>query len=198
MSGTKRAAPTRPGFLTRLRACRRGSGTIEFAFAAPILLLGVMGVIEFGMVLFMNALIEGGVREASRFGITGYAPVGLSREEMIVQEITNSTLGLVKPEDITITTIVYGDFTQIGMEEPFVDSAPVNGTYDLGEEYVDVNGNGQWDADMGTAGVGGPGDVVVYEVAVDWPLMTTYLAPLIGTDGKMPLTASIAVRNEPY
>jgi hypothetical protein len=51
---------------------------------------------------------------------------------------------------------------------------------------------------MGAAGLGGPGDVVLYPVSFDWSLLTPLMAPLAGADGKLRLSASIAVRNEPY
>lgn len=188
----------RRGRLGRLWACREGASMLEFAFAAPVLVLAVTAVVELGMILFVTALLEGGVRDASRFGITGYAPAGVNREDRIVERITENALGLVDASDIDISTMVYGDFSQIGQPEPFVDSDPANGTYDTGEEYVDVNGNGQWDADMGVAGAGGPGSVVVYTASLDWPLVTPLMGALIGTDGKIGLSASIAVRNEPY
>ena len=94
--------------------------------------------------------------------------------------------------------MVYDSFDDIGEPEPFTDQEPMNGAYDAGEPFSDTNGNGTWDADMGTAGVGGPGDVVVYTVSYDWPLLTGMLFSWMGTDGKVPLRASIAVRNEPY
>ncbi len=73
----------------------------------------------------------------------------------------------------------------------------VNGQIDPGE-YVDINGNNQWDADMGAAGAGGPGAVVVYKVKYDWPLLTGLLTPLLGQNGYVTLSVSTAVRNEPF
>jgi hypothetical protein len=40
--------------------------------------------------------------------------------------------------------------------------------------------------------------VVAYDIVIDWPLLTTLLAPFIGQNGLLKLGASIAVRNEPY
>lgn len=197
MSGAHRSPPRYRRRVRRLAACRRGSSVLEFAFAAPLLVLTMMAVIELGIILFMTSVLEGGVRDASRFGITGYAPAGTSREEQIIDRIAENTFGLVDPADIEISTLVYGDFAQIGEPEPYSDDNG-NGSYDAGEPYNDINGNGQWDADMGAAGVGGPGDVVVYQVAIDWPLLTPLLDTFIGEDGRMPLSASVAVRNEPY
>ncbi len=51
---------------------------------------------------------------------------------------------------------------------------------------------------MGEAGLGGPGELVLYTVAVDWSMLTPVVAPLVGEDGKIRVEASVAVRNEPY
>ena len=47
-----------------------GGALIEFAFALPLLVVCVAAVIEFGMIVFVDSLLEGSVRQASRFGIT--------------------------------------------------------------------------------------------------------------------------------
>ena len=89
-------------------------------------------------------------------------------------------------------------FGDIGQPEPYTDTN-TNGSYDLGEPFTDINGNGQWDADMGAAGLGGPGEIVLYKLEYDLPTMTSLLSNVIGgSDGKITLKASVAVRNEPY
>ena len=181
--------------LTDLWRERRGAALIEFAFALPLLVMCVAAVIEFGMIVFVDSLLEGSVRQASRFGITGYAPAGISRVDQIRQTILSGTAGLVQPADLTITTLVYSNFANIGQPEPFVD-ANGNGVYDTGESFSDVNGNGKWDSDMGAAGAGGPGDVVVYTASVKWHLMTHLLDSVIGNP--ITLAASTTVRNEPW
>lgn len=65
-----------------------------------------------------------------------------------------------------------------------------------GEPYTDVTGNGTWDDDMGAAGLGGPGEIVVYRMTYDWPIMIPMFEPFFG-DHVM-LQANIAVRNEPF
>jgi len=176
---------------------REGAALIEFALAAPLLFMAVGGVIELGMIMFVDSLLEGAVRQASRLGITGYSPTGVNRSDYIVQTIVDDSVGLIQPQDITITTQVYSNFSSIGQAEPFVD-ANGNGSYDAGETYTDVNGNGHWDADMGTAGLGGPGDVVVYTATVRWGLITHLLDSVIGQNGAITLSASTTVRNEPW
>jgi Flp pilus assembly protein TadG len=186
------------GFLSRLWRRNDGVAAVEFAFVAPILFVTIVGIMEVAMVLIVSSLIEGGLRDAARFGITGFVPQGMTREQQITTIIGDATVGLVKMSDIDIQTLVYPSFAQVGQPEPYTDTNG-NGAYDIGEPYTDINGNGQWDADMGLAGVGGPGDIVLYKVKYDLPMMTPLLSTVLGgADGKIKLSASIAVRNEPY
>jgi hypothetical protein len=98
-------------------------------------------------------------------------------------------------DELEVTTLVYGDFSEVGQPEPFTDEND-NDAYDAGEPYTDVNGNGSWDDDMGAAGLGGPGEVVVYEMRYDWPIMIPLFQPFFGDHVR--LQANIAVRNEPF
>ncbi len=186
------------GFLGRLWRRNEGVAAVEFAFVAPILLLTIVGIMEVAMVLIVSSLIEGGLRDAARFGITGFVPQGMTREEQITSIVGDATIGLVNMSDIDIQTLVYPSFAQVGQPEPFTDTN-ANGAYDAGEPYTDINGNGQWDADMGAAGVGGPVDIVLYKIKYNLPMITPLLTTVLGgADGKVRLSASIAVRNEPY
>lgn len=182
----------------RLISCTLGAAALELAFAVPVLFVAIAGVIEISMVMFVITLMEGGLREASRFGITGNVPAGITREQRILDLIAENTIGLIDTTNARINYKIYPSFGDVGKPEPFTDTAPANGSYDAGEDFVDVNGNGKWDSDMGLAGLGGPGDVILYTVVADWSLLTPLIAPLMGKDGVMQLEASVAVRNEPY
>jgi Flp pilus assembly protein TadG len=161
-----------------------------------VFLLAITGLIELGMMMLVATLMEGGLREAARFGITGYHPPGSTRESYILDTIASNTIGLVDMENAEVTYLIYPSFGDIGKPEPFTD-VDSSGSWDPGEPYVDINGNGTWDPDMGAAGLGGPGEVVLYTVAVDWGMLTPVVAPLV-EDGKIRMTASVAVRNEPW
>jgi Flp pilus assembly protein TadG len=187
-------------FMQRLRhsaECRRGTAVMEFALIAPVAVLSIIGLLELSMIMFVQSLMEGGLREASRFGITGYIPPGMTREERILEIVASNTIGLVDMETVEVITKVYPSFSDVNQPEPFTDQN-ANGSYDAGEPFTDSNGNGQWDSDMGTAGIGGPGDIVRYTLTYDWPLLTPVLSSIIGTGGKIKLSATAAVRNEPF
>ena len=173
-----------------------GSAAIEFAFTAPLLILTIVAIMEFSMILFLNAVLEGSLRDAARFGVTGFTPAGVNREDEIINKISSATMGLVPMTAANVTALAYSDFSEVGQPEPYIDDNPANGQYDPGESFTDINGNGQWDADMGTPGLGGACDVVVYRVETQWSLLLGLMASRIGSP--FTLTASAAVRNEPF
>ncbi|MBE0531077.1 MAG: pilus assembly protein [Rhodospirillales bacterium] len=193
--------PTSPrlrpaGVLARLCGARDGATAVEFAFTFPMIAMLVVAIMEFGMIMFVGVLMESGLRDASRYGITGYVESGLTRMERIVQIVGEHTLGLVDMAKVDFDVLVYPGFGDVGGEE-FVDGNG-NGTYDAGETFTDKNANGVWDSDIGVPGPGDAGDVVVYRIRYDWPLMTPFAATFIGSDPTFPIRASVAVRNEPW
>jgi hypothetical protein len=172
-----------------------GNAAMEFAFIAPIFLGMVGAIMEFSGIMFVQALLEGSAREASRYGITGFTQEGVSREDQIMAIVDQNTFGLIDLDELQMTTLVYENFGDVGQPEPFTD-ANSNGVYDTGETYTDVNGNGGWDEDMGAAGLGGPGDVVVYQMSYDWSIIIPMFRPFFGDT--ISIEANIAVRNEPF
>ncbi|MGI9434021.1 MAG: TadE/TadG family type IV pilus assembly protein [Geminicoccaceae bacterium] len=178
----------------RLLGCRSGQAIVEFALVAPILLGLLCGIIEFSSIILVQTLLEGGARQASRYGITGVVPDGISRQTMILQIIGENSFDIIDPDNIDVETQVYRTFGEIGQPEPFTDDNG-NGSYDSGEPFEDINANGGWDGDMGAAGLGGPGEVVVYQLSYDWPIMVPIFRPIFGDE--VTVEASIAVRNEP-
>lgn len=180
----------------RLVADRRGGPSVEFALVLPVLLVLLLGIVESGRVLAATALLDGAVREAARRGITGMA--GAADQAAIRALVTARTAGLVAGPDTSVTTLVYPRFADVGLPEPFTDAAPFNGVWDEGEDFDDLNGNGAWDADRGRPGGGAPGEVVVYTVSAELRSLTGFVDRLLAPTGRFRLSASIAVRNEPF
>ncbi len=169
---------------------------IEFALVAPVLILMLAGIMEISMVMLVNMLLEGGVRDASRFGITVRTVGGISREQHISNLVNQHLHGLatVGPDDIEVKW--YPSFGEIAEAEYYVDDNG-NDQWDAGEFYDDANGNGQWDPDPGVSGAGGRNDIVVYRVNAEWQMITPLVRNLLPNDGVFNLRASVAVRNEP-
>ncbi len=182
----------------RLHRDESGVAALEAGLYLPIFLLVTTAVSELGMIMFVSTLLEGSLREASRYGITGQEEAGVTRIEHIRSLVDKTLIGLVDIDTATIEVKTYPSFADIENGEPFVDGNG-NSAYDDGETYDDVNGNGVWDDDMGVDGPGGAGDVVRYTVQVDWDIMSPMMEPIFANDeGKYPLRASMTVRNEPW
>jgi len=181
----------------RLIRNREGATAAEFALIAPVCMMLICVFIDLSMAMFITNVMEGGLREASRYAITGYLEPGVTREQKIKNIIADHSYNLIAEADIAITYKVYPSFKDVGQPEPFVDKNG-NGKYDSGESFTDTNKNGVWDSDMGAAGVGGSGDIVAYIVTYKWKLWTPMATEIWGNDGAVLLTATVAVRNEPY
>ena len=177
--------------------CNRGAAMVEWALVAPVATAVGFVFLELLTMLFINVMAEGGLREAARYGITGYVPEGKTRQEHIVAIVQDHTLGFLA-DDTQITTKIYPAFDRVGDGEKFTDENN-NGVYDVGEPFIDENGNGVYDSDIGEEGAGGPGDIVAYKITYNYTLMTPFLAPLVGNgDGKIQFTAVVVVQNEPF
>ncbi|HRY22790.1 MAG: pilus assembly protein [Geminicoccaceae bacterium] len=172
---------------------RTGNTMVEFALIGPVFLVMVLGIFEICLILFTSGSLQSAVASASRYGITGQAG-DTDRLTAITEILRDRTFGFIDIEEADISTLVYPSFTEIGRPEPFTDQDG-DATFDPGEPYEDINGSGGWDADMGSAGLGGPGDIVLYNVDYRSRLMNAFVAPLFGD---IRYTATIAVRNEPY
>jgi len=175
----------------------RGGPAIEFALAAPIILLMLAAIAEFGMYMLVTVTLEGSLRDVARYGITGQTPQGNDRIAYMLQIIAAGTHGLVNIDDVVLQIKAYPTFEDVGQGEDYID-ANGNGAYDPGETFKDCNGNGVRDSDRGTDGTGASGQVVVYRIDYDWPMLTTMLSTLIGHAGTLHISASTVVRNEPW
>ncbi len=180
--------------LAALLACTAGATAVEFSLILPLLLLFIVGSVEMAINLFIGSSIESAVMEASRYGITG-TEAGVSRADKVLEIVGNRTYGLIDMDQVNMETLVYESFADIGKPEPFTDQDG-NLAYNAGEPFVDVNGNGQWDEDMGEAGLGGPSDVVVYRLTYDWGIITPTMRRIMGE--AVTHVSSVAVRNEPF
>lgn len=72
--------------IKRIRNSQRGNALIEFALVIPILLILVMGIIEFGYIYNGYIIITGAAREGARVAVVG-------RPGEIEQKVNNHLAG---------------------------------------------------------------------------------------------------------
>jgi Flp pilus assembly protein TadG len=183
--------------LRRFARSNDGAAALEFALVLPPLCLILVGMFEMSMLMFAQASMEGALREAARFGMTGSVADPAEREADILAIIDKDTLNLFDMEDATIDFVVFPSFNDVPKREDYSDTNG-NGTYDLGEPYDDANSNDKWDSGNGVDGVGASAQIVQYTVAYDWHVITPFMAPIFGNNGKVRLKASVVLRNEPW
>lgn len=180
-----------------VRRDQRGATAVEFAIIGSVLIFLVAGIVEFSLVMVVTNSLEAATSISSRVGKTGFADTGQSREDTILAEIEKRAGGLIDIDEVVITSEAYESFDQIGKPEPWND-ANSDGVPDDGE-YTDINGNGQWDEDMGIEGFGGSDEVVVYTIQYDWEIITPLMREVIGgADGAVSLSTQWVVKNEPF
>lgn len=191
---------SRASTLRRLRQDDAAAAIPELALIAPVMLFLLLGLVDLARVANARSALEAatnrGARQASATDCPAERP---DRLAMAVAKAMRAGLGSdgTKP---TVETKSYADrFGDVGAPEPYVDDpAAPNGVHDPGESFTDVNGNGQWDADMGVTGsIGGAGDVVSYTVTYRVRPLMPFLVALVTGQDHYPIRASTLVRNEP-
>lgn len=178
----------------RLRSCEEGATLTEFGFVGPVLILLVMGIFDMAHTQYTAALMNGAMQKAGRDLTLENAG---SRQQAVDQVVIDNIRAVV-PSSATIqlNKLSHFDFTDIGEAEEFDDE---NGDTicNNNEVFADANGNGQWDANRGTDGIGGARDAVLYTATVSYQR----LFPMYGLAGLNPnvtLEASTVLRNQPY
>jgi Flp pilus assembly protein TadG len=169
----------------------RGATAVEYAFVLPILMLILMGTGYFGQMFYGRALLNGAVRQAARD-----ATLENANTTALDQSVTKVISPALPGVTVASTRKAYYDFSDIGRAEKWTD-ANSNGRCDNGEPYTDENGDGSWNSDIGEAGNGTAGDIIVYTVTASYSPM--FNVPFMKSLwGKVSLTSSAVRRNQPW
>jgi hypothetical protein len=142
-----------------------------------VLLMFSFGILEISLCMASLVTLEGGLKQASRYGVTSQNPSDAeiaalpagaippkfngsdNRTKMIMAILNMNTLDLIDLNAATINTSVYTSFSAAKNGEPFTDlpnfpttGSPQNGHYDNGEPYSDLNCNGKYDGPGASSG----------------------------------------------
>ena len=182
--------------LRRFARSNDGAAALEFALVLPPLCLILVGMFEMSMLMFTQASMEGALREAARFGMTGSVSDPAQRQTQILAIIDERHVqyaGKTRRSASRSTTASTASATRSRMSTPTATASATRA-----RATRTINGNAQWDADQGKAGVGAAAQIVQYTVQYDWHVITPFMAPVFGNNGKVHLKASIVLRNEPW
>lgn len=180
----------------RLRLFRRhadGAAAVEFALAAPVLLLVIAGTLELAQAWYVRTVLQSVVNAAGRNSSLQSAQGSTTA---IDDRVSHMIHDVMPSATVSFARRSYSDFTSVGQPEDYTDTNK-NGQYDAGECFVDMNGNSTWDDDLGKAGLGGANDVVVYTASVSykqWFGFTKYF----GLPMNQRINATTILRNQPF
>jgi len=162
----------RKRFLRRDQQSQKGTTAIEMALIAPVFIIMFMGLADVSLMMLAQHMLENATFNASRLGKTGYAALGSTQEQTVIDKL-NGELGglypLIDTSKVSFSYVAYGSLSDIGRD------------------------------DAGTTGLGVAQQVVVYTVSYPWKFFTPVIGEIMGgEDQTLTLTARLVVRNEPY
>lgn len=175
----------------RLLREQRGTALTEFGLIAPAFFILLIGVFDIAHTVYARSIFVGAVEKAAREA---------ALETGDTDEADAMVASVIRPVLPGVTLVTerssYFDFADIGRAEKFTD---VNGNdvCDNGEAFIDENGSGEWEEDIGQDGNGGAGDVVMYTVTANYsPLFKVPFAPQRWNERSFTTTA--VKKNQPF
>lgn len=173
----------------------QGITSVEFALVAPVLVLMIMGFFDLAHRTYATSVLQGAMQAAAR---DSTLESGLTSGDTIDDYVETRVRTVAGTgADFLSERLSYQDFAGVGQPERFVDASPFNDEYDSGECFEDVNGNGEWDPDLGKSGQGGAHDAVLYKMTVTYPRLFP-MASLMGWPTEQIISAATVLRNQPY
>ncbi|WP_299475176.1 TadE/TadG family type IV pilus assembly protein [uncultured Roseibium sp.] len=161
---------------------REGVTAVEFSMIALPFFIIVFGIMEIGIAMFVNRMVDNSVISASRLIRTGQHG-GIST----VAEFKDVVCGYM-PSFMCDTDRLTVDVQRV---DDFADAAAQASPYD-------EDGNLK-DNDDDNLSTGGAGDIVVVKVLYRWPMMTSALNLALNDNGtERYLTSTMVFRNEPW
>jgi hypothetical protein len=181
-------------FPSLLARDERGATLPEFAFVLPTFLVLLFGIFDIGQTIYAQSVLQGAMQDAGRDAGLESGPNQLATIDQYVKDQTRAIV-FGNPK-YTIERTNYKSFNDVGRPEDFEDKNN-NDAYDDGECFWDENNTGEWEDDVGKGGIGGAKDVAVYTATVEYDRVFP-LWKLIGLSNKSTISASTALRNQPY
>lgn len=182
--------------MTILRALKRDSAgvtVIEFALAMPVMALILMALFDLGFQVYAQSVLQGSVQAAAR---ASTLESGGINSAALDNSVENAFQQVIPDARIAFSRRNYSNFEDVGLPEDFDDT---NGDTlcNNGEAFEDINGNGVWDEDRGSDGVGGARDAVLYSVTASYPRVFPF-HNFVGLPEQVTVDGSTVLRNQPY
>lgn len=103
----------RPGWMRRIRRSNRGVAAIEFALIVPILLILMLGLIDYGLAMFTKMELTGAVRAGAQLALSDKDDIDKIKQAVV--DATNNAIPLASVSAVQTckcddeTTVTCGD-----------------------------------------------------------------------------------------
>lgn len=186
----------RPLLINRsLRRDTSGATIVEFAVVAPIFIGIIMFIFDMGFMAYARSILSGEVNAVGRASALESAT---DKSQADQHARVAEKVRLIVPDGAV--TFERESFNTYGLAqtrvEPFVD-ANDNDKCDVGESYLDLNGNSRFDLNGARAGAGGARDVVIYTATLRYARFFP-VAELFGMDNDVEIQARTILKNQPF
>lgn len=179
--------------LSRIGGDRRGATVVEFALISLPAIAMMCGLFDLGYRQYVATQVQDSLDRAARRVTVGTGTTAVQLTALVQDSVS----AISRDARVVVAPTSYGKFQQIARAEPIVTDKPPLGIYNPGDCFIDINGNGIWDADAARAGTGGSDDVVLYTATVTYPEIMP-MRKLMGWSVMTTLTATTMLKNQPY
>ena len=167
----------------------------EFALISPVLILFLLGFLDFGYWVYVRSTAAGALESIARSAGVG----GTSASQAALQTAVETQIKKLAPN----ATFVwdprnYYQFSGIGKPEKLVTDQNGNGQYDTGDCWEDLNPNGAYDSTPGRSGYGGADDILYYKVTITFPPLVSISGFIPGLGGNHTSVLTTIVRRQPF
>lgn len=161
---------------------REGSTAVEFALIALPFFMLLFAILEIGLILLLDAVVETAVSDTGRLVRTGQAQQ---------QALTPAMMKVKLCAEMSVFAGDCGNRAYIDVRVIDNFSSPL---------VPDPTSSGTFNPSLLTFTPGGPGDLVLVRIWYVQPVATPFLSQALSkmTDGKVLLSTTLAFRNEPY
>jgi Flp pilus assembly protein TadG len=166
----------------RLLRDRRGAAAVEFALAAPLLVLLTLAIIELGLMVLVQSQLDGASRNAARLIRTGQAQITADPKTAFVNLLCNDMNSFVACPELSFYVQTFPSFSAAATTL---------------KETIPRDEDGKV---IGTIFVpGGPSQIVTIRVMYNRPFITPWVGKYLGGAHESAfLRSTVVFLNEPF
>ncbi len=177
----------KPGFFARFRKDSKGATAVEFAMIAPVFFLVLGVILETGVMLFTEYVMQTSVQEAARLVRTGQAQTGSLSAADFKSKVCRLAGVIINCNNVTVYMASAADFNTLKATMP---------------SYLGVGKKIDGSPGPSSFSCGGPSAAVGLIATYDWqfniPYFMNFMSNMSGNTTTRRLAGIAMFKNEPF